>query len=519
MNEYKPIEIRKFPKKSYKNSEMRKFKKYKEDKSIGLNLTCQDIKICKESPNFVASFVFDTIYFYDITKDHMITKYPLSTDVITAGEVRRDGKIIISGLQNGKINVYDSFKKSCLRRYGDHKLQVNSVEISHSMINFVSTSNDMSFKIYDLSRTESILSFDKAHRDYVKCARYVDDSILVTGGYDKTVKLWDIRQNKKGPVQSYDNVNICNDILVMNTLEGKIISSAENYINIFDIRKNELVAQANPIQSGITKLITDRNEMRLFTVSSNETFVKVVELSNLSLKSLYSINLKEQVSSFDISQDMNRYAVSYTNGSIVIKSKNTTEEKEEEELDKDQEEKDIELLDPTKYAKRDVVKNYKYFNRGQYEDNLIEDEVHPTRQRKNKLQDYDIWLKKFQYKNSLSSVIKKKNVELIVSVIEELIDRNTLKLALMNRTEEDLAEILEFILWKIRDPKVMNILTYVFNILIDFYSPVLNKSNRIRTLFERANTEIQKEIDFEQSLIQLNSKLETVHNIKHYISS
>ena len=54
-------------------------------------------------------------------------------------------------------------------------------------------------------------------------------------------------------------------------------------------------------------------------------------------------------------------------------------------------------------------------------------------QKKKKLQDYDKQLKKFQYKNALDSALKTKNAHVIISVIEELVQRGTLDIALKNR--------------------------------------------------------------------------------------
>ena len=96
------------------------------------------------------------------------------------------------------------------------------------------------------------------------------------------------------------------------------------------------------------------------------------------------------------------------------------------------------------------MKNYKYFFRGQYEDNITPNDILPEKGKKKNLQEYDRYLKKFQYHNALDSALKKNNVEMIMSVFEELIDRNALKLALLNRSEEDLEQLLNFILWKIK---------------------------------------------------------------------
>ena len=101
--------------------------------------------------------------------------------------------MIYSGLQNGKILIHETNKKLCLRNFNFHKNQVNSIDISSNMTDFVSTSNDQSIKIFNLSRTDPVLSFDHSHSDYVKTAKYINENLIVSGGYDKYIKIWDLR--------------------------------------------------------------------------------------------------------------------------------------------------------------------------------------------------------------------------------------------------------------------------------------------------------------------------------------
>ncbi len=61
-----------------------------------------------------------------------------------------------------------------------------------------------------------------------------------------------------------------------------------------------------------------------------------------TLKSLFNIKFNREISCFDISSDLNRYAVGFTNGDISIR---TRIQNEEDEIILDQEEKDIELLE------------------------------------------------------------------------------------------------------------------------------------------------------------------------------
>jgi WD40 repeat protein len=120
----------------------------------------------------------------------------LCSDKITGGTFRSDGKLLISGLANGIVNVYEPLKKINLRSYKAHKLQVNCVDISKNFVNFASGSNDMSIKIYNLSEKKPIFSMDNCHNDYITSIRYLDENTLISGSYDKLLKLWDTRTVK-----------------------------------------------------------------------------------------------------------------------------------------------------------------------------------------------------------------------------------------------------------------------------------------------------------------------------------
>ncbi len=172
------------------------------------------------------------------------------------------------------------------------------------------------------------------------------------------------------------------------------------------------------------------------------------------------------------------------------------------------------MCSPSKYAEKTVVKNYKYFNRGQYQDNLEQNDINLPKEKKKKLQEYDYHLKRFQYHQALDSVLLKKNVELTITVLEELIDRNALKLALLNRSENELEILLNFILWKIRDPKTMNILLYVFNLLIEYYVITLGKNEKIDSLFLKIKKAITEEISYQMKLKDIGNKIESIENLQ-----
>jgi WD40 repeat protein len=47
-----------------------------------------------------------------------------------------------------------------------------------------------------LARQDPVLAFDKCHSDYIRVAKYRDEDTIITTGYDKLIKLWDLRAVK-----------------------------------------------------------------------------------------------------------------------------------------------------------------------------------------------------------------------------------------------------------------------------------------------------------------------------------
>ena len=512
--EYSPLPQKLFPHKTYKNKELRQLKKFKTDKEVKLNLSSTDIHFCKNIPTLVSMFVFDNVYIYDILSDQLVTKFPMINEAITVGAMRNDGKVVLSGTESGKIIVHDVINKNVLRKYSAHTLDVNSIDIDDSLVKFASASKDCSFFIYELASKTPVREYKKSHSDYIKSVRFANCDSVLTGGFDKKIKLWDIRENSTNPVMEFDNGNICNDIHILGNNTNYFIANADNELVLYDIRKTVRLNSTIPMQSSITKLIAVNDNKRLFVVANGESFVKVCDIEDLSMRSLYSFNMKNKISSFAISQDMNHYGVGYESGDIVIKSKNITIDADESNrIDFDKEEHDLQLLDPSRYAEKPIVKNYKYFNRGQYAKNVQEGDIIVEKGKKKSIKKHDVYLKKFQYQKALDCVIKEGNVEMILAMFEELIDRNALKIALMNRSEEDVLLILKFILWKIRDVKAMSVLTYVYELMMKYYIIVSNKNKEVKEMFEKISKEVNEEIAFEEDLIQVNKDIESITRI------
>ena len=66
-----------------------------------------------------------------------------------------------------------------------------------------------------------------------------------------------------------------------------------------------------------------------------------------------------------------------------------------------------------------------------------------------------------------------------MSLIEELVLRDGLFIAIANRSEQELIKLVDFLIWKLPDHKYGKTLVEVTRIVIDMYSSVIGLSDRV----------------------------------------
>jgi U3 small nucleolar RNA-associated protein 15 len=164
---------------------------------------------------------------------------------------------------------------------------------------------------------------------------------------------------------------------------------------------------------------------------SLDQHLKVFDLTGYTL--LHDIKYPAPILSAALTQDNTHLIVGMSDGKLSVrqhKSKSVAGVSRIDEMDKlylDKWKKLAETL-PKK-----LIKNYRYFYRGQYS-KLQENEIKLEQEVQRKLKDYDKLLKKFRYWEVLKLSFDMERPEIIVSVIEELAQRNALRESLKNRS-------------------------------------------------------------------------------------
>uniref|UniRef100_A0A7E4VD96 U3 small nucleolar RNA-associated protein 15 homolog n=1 Tax=Panagrellus redivivus TaxID=6233 RepID=A0A7E4VD96_PANRE len=141
--------------------------------------------------------VFDTIHNEAIS---VLTRFK---SFVHGATFRGDGEILGVGTQEGYAQFYDMTRsagvnRKAIRLFRAHEVPVNAVAFAKNANRVATFGDDGSIAYWDLSDTKTltpIWNLPKAHGDSIKCAQFAEqtDNFLITGSYDHTVKVWDMR--------------------------------------------------------------------------------------------------------------------------------------------------------------------------------------------------------------------------------------------------------------------------------------------------------------------------------------
>lgn len=105
---------------------------------------------------------------------------------------------------------------------------------------FASCGGDKTFYIWDVM-TGQILRKILAHNHRINClALNPYQSVIISGSFDNTVKIWDLMSKNHKPVQVLDDFKD-SVTKIISTDNSIIVGSVDGILRIYDIRMGKLV--------------------------------------------------------------------------------------------------------------------------------------------------------------------------------------------------------------------------------------------------------------------------------------
>lgn len=427
------------------------------------------------------------------------------SDVVSSISFRHDGLLLAAADHSGLIRVFDVKSRTPLRRLRSHTRPVHFVRYPVlDKLHLVSGGDDAVVKYWDVAGESVVLDL-VAHKDYVRCGACspVSDNLFVTGSYDHTVKVWDVRVENSKPVMEVNHGKPVEDVIYLPS-GGLIATAGGNSVKVWDlIGGGRLVHSMESHNKTVTSICVGRvrgetgdesMENRILSVGL-DGYMKVFDYAKM--KVTHSKRYPAPLMSVAFSPDGMTRVIGTANGTIYAGRRKKKEEEENKVVNfwgfGNKIEPERRVLRPT---------YFRYFQRGQGE-KPSEGDYLVMRTKKVKLAEHDKLLKKFRHTEALVSALGKKNPENVVAVMEELVARKKLIKCVLNLDSEGLGMLLMFLQKHTTMPRYSSLLMGLTEKVIEMRADDIRASETLKGQIRNLKRSIDEEIRIQQSLQEI----------------
>ncbi|WIA16183.1 hypothetical protein OEZ85_012896 [Tetradesmus obliquus] len=500
--DYRKLAVKQFPARSIRETAEGKYwKQFKAPVFAKQFGPVTNVDFCQEYPYNFAVTASTRVIVYDGLTRQVRRTFSRFKDVAYSGCFRQDGKLLVAGGQNGIVQVFDANSRSVLRQLKGHQRPVHVARFAPDKTHVLSGSDDVTLRWWDISAGKQLLRLT-GHEDYVRAAAVSPSSsdTWASGGYDHTVKLWDVRSGKAS--MSCDHGAPVEDLAFFAS-GGLLVTAGGTNLCIWDLLSGgKLLRRLSNFQKTVTcvKLSPyagpDSAAAPRMLAGSLDGHVKIFELDDF--KVTHASKYPAPVTGLGLSADCSLLAVGMADGMLSVRK---------HAKPKVVQQGGAAAAQRRRRAPRLTAANFRFFLRGRNAKAGSGDVVVAARRRVH-LAPYDRALRAFRYRDALDSALSTQRADVIHSLLDELAARGGLHSALAGRDAASLLPLLRHLSKHITDPRHSASLAGVAARVLDLYAPVVHTDERVDAALAQLRDALRQEVALQESLLRLAGCLE-----------
>lgn len=426
---------------------------------------------------------------------------------------RQNSNVFATGSGDGMVRLWTHKKSKPIRILGmddndpslKHSAAIHRVEFN-KINQIFSCGDDKHIKLWDFTQSTVLSQFGSpdgyiAHKDYIRASCLIENSsLLVSGSYDHTVKVWDHRS----PQNSCFEFNHDSPVESLTYRDLLIISSSGSTVQIFDVVAGKCLRKLERFHHKTITAVFNYGSYLL--TASIDGHLKIFDV-NFNVSASFSYSPSQILSCCYNGMFL---AIGTNDGILSVNKVSESQSKKRSDRMKDKsinrdEDISIELFFNNVSKKSNRKKHL----------DLTDTFVVQNADLKPKEEKHEILLRKFQYSSALTRVMKvyyEDDAQKVVNFMQELIRRNALRSALAGRNIKSLARIIKFLTNFLGDIRFTRILLDVSLMIIDVYSRLISREPKLRILFKELSNRVDNEIECIQKMSEISGQLKFLIN-------
>ncbi|KAI5786467.1 WD40-repeat-containing domain protein [Peziza echinospora] len=179
------------------------------------------------------------------------------------------GQYVLTGGSDRKINLYNPNSGALIQKYEKgHGYEVLDIACSHDNEKLASVGGDRLAFLWDVATAKTIRRFE-GHGSRINCVGFNSDAtVMATGSFDATVRLWDLKSNSWKPIQVLDEAK--DSVTTLKVVGWEIFTgSVDGSLRTYDIRMGSICTDLIGHSITCVTVTTDTNAILLSTLDSH----------------------------------------------------------------------------------------------------------------------------------------------------------------------------------------------------------------------------------------------------------